>query len=104
MELTLQWKNHCALSANGTDNNDADPHNIIFTIKDTKLYVPVITLSAKVLNKEFKRSVYWNENENNTANNYRYFLESNLYELKGCFDLIQIIMTVLKGIKLKGII
>ena len=64
MELTLQWKNHCALSTNGTDNNDADPH-IIFTIKDTKLYVPVVTLSAKVLNKRFKRSVYWNENENN---------------------------------------
>ena len=27
------------------DNNNAN--NIIFTIKDTKLYVPVLTLSAK---------------------------------------------------------
>ena len=37
-----------------------------FTITDTKLYVPIITLKTKdntklptLLNKEFKRSVYW---------------------------------------------
>ena len=42
--------------------------NNIFTIKDTKLYVPVETLSArdnqklaKILSKGFERSVYWNE-------------------------------------------
>ena len=31
----------------GNDNTDANPDNIFFTIKDTKLYVPVVTLSAK---------------------------------------------------------
>ena len=43
-------------------------NNIIFTNKDTKLYVPVVTLSAKdyqklskLLSKGFARSLYWNE-------------------------------------------
>ena len=31
----------------GNDNTDANPDNITFTIKETKLYVPVTTLSAK---------------------------------------------------------
>ena len=35
------------MSAAGADNANANPNNIIFTIKDTKLYVPVFTLSAK---------------------------------------------------------
>ena len=40
--------------------------DITFTIKDIKLYVPVVTSSAKgnqklskILNKGFERSVYW---------------------------------------------
>ena len=65
------------------DNNDANSNNIIFTIKDIKLYVPVIALSAKkpqklsnIFSKEFERPVYWNEyktkSENkNMANEYR---------------------------------
>ena len=55
----MTWQEH-------TDNNNAI--NIMLTIKDTKLYVPVVTLSArdnqklpKLLSKGFKRSVYWNE-------------------------------------------
>ena len=55
--------------APGTDNvNGNDDNNIIFAIKDTKLYVPVVTLLArdkqklsKILSKGFERSVYWNE-------------------------------------------
>ena len=42
-------------------NQDADDYNIIFTIKDIKSYVPIVTLSAKRLSKEFARSVHWNE-------------------------------------------
>ena len=56
------------LSAAGADNENADSNNIIFTIKDTKLYVSVVTLSAKdnqklskLLSKGFERSVCWNE-------------------------------------------
>ena len=43
-------------------------NHIVFTIKDTKSYVPVVTLSAreneklsKLLSQGFKRSVYLNE-------------------------------------------
>ena len=73
------------MSASCNDNTTANPNNIIFTIKDTKLYVPAVTLSArdnpklpKLLSKLFERSVYWNEyktkSENkNTTNEYRYF-------------------------------
>ena len=79
------------LCAAGNDNTNVNPNNIIFTIKETKLYVPVVILSArdnqklsKLLSKGFERSVYWNEykttHENkNTTNEYRYFLESNLF-------------------------
>ena len=82
---------------NVTGNNDDD---IIFTIKDTKLYVSVSTLSArdnkklsKLLRKGFERSVYWNEyktkSENkNTTNEYRYFLKSNFVGVDRLFILI----------------
>ena len=59
--------NHCVLSAAGADNYNANS-NIIYIIKYAKLYVPVVTLSAKdnqklskSLSKEFERSVYWDE-------------------------------------------
>ena len=47
------------------DNFNKNPDNIIFTIKDTKLFVVIITLSAKdnqkisiFFSKGFGRSVY----------------------------------------------
>ena len=43
VELKLTWTKSCVLSVAGIDNvnsNDEDNNNI-FTIKDTKLYVPV---------------------------------------------------------------
>ena len=59
------------MSVAGNENNinqDDNGNNIIFTIKDTKLYFPVATLSSrdnqnlsKFLSKGFERSVYWNE-------------------------------------------
>ena len=73
---------------------------IIFTIKDTKLYVPVVTLSAKdnqnlskLLSKRSERSVSWNEykrksESKNTTNEYRYFLESNVVGVNRLFALI----------------
>ena len=87
VELKLKWTKYCVLSANGNDNDNEN--NIIFTIKDTKFYVPVVTLSSrenqnlsKLLSKGFERSAYWNESKTtsgnkNTANEYRYFLQSN---------------------------
>ena len=56
------------MSAAGDYNDNANPDDIIVTIIDTKLYVPVVTLSAKYNQKlpklpstGFERSVYWNE-------------------------------------------
>ena len=56
------------LAAAGVDVIAIDDN--IFTIKDTKLFVPVATLSAKhyhklskLLSKRFKRSVYLNEDK-----------------------------------------
>ena len=69
-------------------------------MKDTTLYVPVVTLSVrdnqklpKLLSKGFERSVYWNEyktkSENkNTTNEYRYFLESNFVGVSRLFVLV----------------
>ena len=44
------------------DNNNDNPDRIIFTIKDTKLHIPVVTLSAEdnqilseILSKGFER-------------------------------------------------
>ena len=70
IELTLKWTKYYVLSTAGNDNSNANCNNIIFTMKDTKLYFPVVTLSArgkpklsKLLTKEFERSVYWNEHK-----------------------------------------
>ena len=86
------------MSTVGTDNvNNIDSDNINFTIKDTKLYVSAITLSAREnqklsqrLSKGSERSAHWNEyktkNENkNTTNELRYFLESNFIRVNRLF-------------------
>ena len=68
VEINLKWTN--ILAAAGADNTNANSNNIIFTIKDTKLYVPVITLLEKdnqklstLFTKGFEKSVYWNEHK-----------------------------------------
>ena len=52
----------------GNDNYEVNSDNIIFIIKDTKLYVPVVSLPAKdnkkllkLLSKRFERSVHWDK-------------------------------------------
>ena len=47
IELKHKWTKYCVLPAAGNDNTNANPNDIIFTIKDTKLYVPTETLSAR---------------------------------------------------------
>ena len=62
-----------------------DDGNAVFIINDTKLYVPVVTLSKEdnkdfieQQNKGFRRSIYWNEykikelTENADANVFKY--------------------------------
>ena len=81
IKLNLTWKKECVLS-----NQDG---NAVFIINDTKMYVPVVTLSKEdnkdfieQQNKGFQRSIYWNKyktkelnatvDNNNPANSVRY--------------------------------
>ena len=77
IKLNLTWKKECVLS-----NQDGAA---VFIINDTKMYVPVVTLSKEdnkdfieQQNKGFQRSIYWNEyktkeiNENADANVFKY--------------------------------
>ena len=77
IKLNLTWKKECVLS------NQAGA--AVFIINDTKMYVPVVTLSKEdnkdfieQQNKEFQRSIYWNEyktkeiNKNADANVFKY--------------------------------
>ena len=77
IKLNLTWKKECVLS---TGDGEA-----VFIINDTKLYVPVVTLSKEdnkdfieQQNKRFQRSIYWNEYktkeiiENADANVFKY--------------------------------
>ena len=116
VELKLKWTKDCVLCAAGADNVNANSNNIILTMKDTKLYVSAVTLSARdneklsdLLNKEFEKSVYLNEfktkSENkNTTYKYRYFLESNFVWVNRLFALVYSNqVTILKDLKLKDI-
>ena len=77
IKLNLTWKKECVLST--------DDGNAVFIINDTKMCVPVVTLSkddnkdfTEQQNKGFQRSIYWNEyktkeiNENADANVFKY--------------------------------
>ena len=77
IKLNLTWKKERVLST--------DAGNAVFIINDTKLYVPVVTLSKEdnkdfieQQSKGFQRSIYWNEyktkeiNENADANVFKY--------------------------------
>ena len=105
VKLKFRWTKHYIFSVASTGNvdgnNDNDNNNNnIFTITDTQLFVPVVTLSArdnqklsKLLTKGSERSVYWNEyktkSENkNMPNKYRHFLESNFVGVNRLFVLV----------------
>ena len=49
IRIKLRWEKHCVLSVARTYNTNGnnDNNNITFTVKDTKVYVPVVTLSAR---------------------------------------------------------
>ena len=64
MELILDWSANCAIIS--TNNADQVP---TFTITETNLHVPVVTLSTQdnsrllpQLKNGFKRTITWNEN------------------------------------------
>ena len=87
VELKLKWRKFCVLSAagvdqvNGNNNDNFNGKSIIFTIKDTTLYVPVVPLSArdnqklsKLLSKGFKTTTMSSDVFSN-----KIFLESIYY-------------------------
>ena len=102
VELKLRLSKHYVLFVAVIDNaNGNNDDNItIFTIKDTKLYVPVGTLSArgnqklsKLLSKGFKKSVHWNDyktksDNKSTTNEYIYFLEPIFVGVNRLFILV----------------
>ena len=64
VHLKLRWTKHCVLVSAGFVK-DRSYSTIIFTNKETKIYVPVVTLPAKEnqkpstpLSKGFKRSFF----------------------------------------------
>ena len=88
ISLTLSWYENCVITSiekrviEGTNpkQRDNSPTTIVFKITDTKLYVPVVTLSSEedneLLNKlkaGFKRKIKWNkymsQMSNQVANN-----------------------------------
>ena len=77
IKLNFTWKKECVLINQRGDS--------VFITNDTKLYVPVVTLSKEdnkdfieQQNKGFQRSIYWNEyktkvkNENADGNVFKY--------------------------------
>ena len=90
IKLNLTWRKECVLS---TDAGDA-----VFIINDTKMCVPVVTLSKednkdfiKQQNKGFQGSIYWNEykikelnatvDNNNPANSVRLLIHILLFKV-----------------------
>ena len=76
IELILTWSKNCVLAdmtvRDAGNNNDPPaivaPTGLEFQIKDTKLYVPVVTLSTEndkklleQLKSGFKRAIKWNK-------------------------------------------
>ena len=77
IKLNLTWKKECVLSTGAGE--------AVFIINETKLYVPVVTLSKEdnkdfieQQNKGLQKSIYWNEyktkeiNEHADANVFKY--------------------------------
>ena len=70
VSLQLKWSKNCILLAGTVDNKNPE-----FKITDTKLYVPVVTLSTqgnikllKQLESGFKRTISWNKYLAKTTN------------------------------------
>ena len=107
IELILTWTKNCVL-ANMTvraagNNNDPSaivaPTELEFQIKDTKLYVPVVTLSKendiKLLEKlksGFKKTIKWNKYRSqmtvqNNNNNLNYLVDPTFTNVNRLFVL-----------------
>ena len=79
-----------------------------FTVTETKLYIPVVTLKtedntklSKLLSEEFKRPIYWNEykvipSKNDNANEYTgEQLDASIQGVDGLFLLILAVIVII---------
>ena len=108
VSLTLTWSENCVLTSKATRDADLDtdttvdeinhPTNATFEIKDTKLYVSVVTLSAENDNKlleqlktGFKRTIkcnkYRSKMSNQTKNNSNYLIDPTFTNVNRLFVL-----------------
>ena len=85
VEIILTWSKNCVLADMTAANNP--PTGLEFQIKDTKLYLPVVTLSKEndiklleQLKSGFKRTIKWNKYRSqmtiqNNNNNLNYLID-----------------------------
>ena len=108
--LALIWSKNCLLTSKGTKDDDSDadpavdefnnPTNANFKITDSKLYVPLVTLSAENDNKlleklktGFKRTIIWNKyrsemSNQNKNNNLNYLIDPTFTNVNRLFVLL----------------
>ena len=109
INLILTWSENCVITSKATRDADPDadpavaavnnPTNATFKIKDTKLYVPVVTLSTKddnklleQLKKGFKRTIKWNKyrsemSNQDKTNNLNYLIDPTFNKVNRLFVL-----------------
>ena len=82
VSLALSWSENCVITSMekrilvaGQPNRSDSPESAAFKIKDYRLYVPVVTLSAENDNKlleqlktGFKRTIKWNRYRSEMSN------------------------------------
>ena len=122
IHLELNWNNNCVTYGADTYAGDDNVNNRerTFKITSTKLYVPIVTLSAKdnvnltkQLNEGFKKSVYWNEYKSKIetkeadSNNLKGFpLDAFLHGVNRlfviAFDNLMMVITRLKDTVIKN--
>ena len=105
IHLELNWSKDCVMSTIA---------DTTFKITNTKLYVPIVTLSSKdnvklvkLLEEGFKRPVYWNEYQTkietrnlNDKNPTRFYLDASFQGVKDClFLLLTILIMALRKLK-----
>ena len=102
IELVLTWSKICVITsierrAIKNTRRDISPTSATFQITDTKLYVPVITLSTendkkplKQLKSRFKRTVKWNKYRSQMTmqpqnNNLNYLIDPTFTKVNRLF-------------------
>ena len=104
VSLILTWSKECAITSMEikvitNTRRDTSPTNATFEIKDTKLYVPVITLSTEIdktflekLRAGFKRTIKWNKYRSEMTsqtqnNNLNYLIDPTFTKFNRLFML-----------------